>query len=221
MALAGTASAATPEQATRARTCQIAESVIAGSLENEPVLARFDDEITYASRGNGTIQVIDFSDYSCPSCKAMAPWLVNLAGANSDIRVDHVEYPIYGRTMLSRVTGNKTLHGTRIALAILEAQPETYLVFHEALMATRGGVSNRKIRRAAEAASADLDAAITLSKQDTIRDRAETNMAYAKELGINGTLGIVADGIILSLGRWNRDDITCLIGEAQKARAAG
>ena len=72
-------------------------------------------------------------------------------------------------------------------------------------------MSNRKIRRAAGTAGADLDAAITLSKDDTIRDRAEANMAYAKELGINGTPGIIADGIILSLGRWDTDDIVCLL----------
>ncbi|MBI1339434.1 thioredoxin domain-containing protein [bacterium] len=209
------ASAATPEQAARAATCRIAQSVIEQSIRLEPVLQRFDEDAVHASRGAGGIQIILFTDYSCAACKGLNPQFAELARKNPDVRVDIVEFPIFGRTAISTITGNRTLQGSHVALAILEQSTSAYLAYHDALMSTSGGVSQKKIEYAAKLAGADLDAAAARSDADAVKAMAEKNLAYAKRLGVRGTPAVVVDGVVLPPGGWNQMQVSCLIKAAR------
>ncbi len=217
----GAAMAATPEQAERARSCDIAQSTITTSIKLETVLGRFDSEITHGSKGAATddaIQIIEFFDYSCPGCMALHPALDKYLHDNPDVRLDLVEYPIYGRTMISRATGNKTLTATHVAFAAREQGK--YIPFHDTLFSRGGRPDKKKIKWAAEIAGLDYDVALRRAKDKDIQNLSDQNLAYANELGILGTPAMIVDGIILSAGPWRYSDVGCLVREARSARAA-
>jgi protein-disulfide isomerase len=200
--------------AAAARACGVSEAVISASAAARPVLARFDAEAAFADRGRGAIRIIEFADYSCPACRALHPRWIAFARANPDVRISVTEYPIYGRTMVSRATGNRTLNASLIAIAT-GAQGKQ-LAFHDALMGVPGRVDDRAIRLAAERAGLDLGAAERAAQTRAVISRAEANLRLAGELGFVGTPHVVVDGVLLSLQRgWNMQQVTCLVRAAR------
>ena len=144
-ATAGAAFADISDQA--ARACGVTSATLAASHAAQPMLAGFDQTAAFADRGAGPIRIIEFADYSCPACRALHPQWVALSRANPDLRISVVDYPIYGRTFVSTVTGNKTLNASRIAIAA--AAQGKQLAFHDALMTIPGQVNDHAIGLAA------------------------------------------------------------------------
>lgn len=197
-----------------ARACGVDDNVISASHAARPVLARFATEAAFADRGAGSIRIIEFADYSCPACRALHPAWVALARANPDVRISVTEYPIYGRTLVSRATGNRTLNASRIAIAA-GAQGKQ-LAFHDALMGVPGRVDDRAIRLAAERAGLDLALAARRAETPAIIARADANLRIAEELGLIGTPHVVVDGVLLSLQRgWTMQQVDCLVRAAR------
>lgn len=197
-----------------ARACGVDDSVISASHAARPVLARFATEAAFADRGSGPIRIIEFADYSCPACRALHPAWVAFARANPDVSISVTEYPIYGRTLVSRATGNRTLNASHIAIAA--AAQGKQLAFHDALMGIPGRVDDRAIRLAAERAGLDLAAATRRAETPAIVARAEANLRIAEELGFIGTPHVVVDGILLSLRRgWTMQQVDCLVRAAR------
>ena len=200
-----------------ARNCGVEQSVLSASHAARPVPARFDAEAAFADRGAGPIRIIEFADFSCPACRALHPRWVAFARANRDVRISVTEYPIYGRTLVSRATGNRTLNASLIAIAA--AAQGKQLAFHDALMGIPGRVDDRAIELAAERAGLDLIAANRLAQTRTTAARAQTNLRLAGELGFVGTPHVVVDGVLLSLQRgWTMQQVDCLVRAARAAR---
>jgi hypothetical protein len=171
----------------------------------------------FADRAAGPIRIIEFADYSCPACRALHPAWVAFARANPDVRISVTEYSIYGRTLVSRATGNRTLNASRIAIAA--AAQGKQLVFHDALMGIPGPVDDRAIRLAAERAGLDLAAATRRAETPAIVARADANLRIAEELGFIGTPHVVVDGVLLSLQRgWSMQQVDCLVRAARTNR---
>lgn len=200
--------------AAAARRCGVDEAVLAASEAARAALARFETEAAYARRGAGAIQIIEFADYSCPACRALHPGWIAFARANPDVRILVTEYPIYGRTLVSRATGNRTLNASRIAIAA--AAQGKQLSFHDALMSVPGRVDDRAIRLAAERAGLDLAVAARRAETPAIIARADANLRIARELGFIGTPHVVVDGVLLSLQRgWSMQQVDCLVRAAR------
>lgn len=214
LAVSGAAAADIPDQA--ARLCGVSDSVIAESHAARATLATFDRTAAFADRGTGLIRIIEFADYSCPMCRALHPQWVALARANPDVRISVVDYPIYGRTMVSTVTGNKTLDASRIAVAA--AAQGKQLAFHDALMSIPGQVNDRSIALAAQRAGVNLPAATRAAKTSAVAAKVEANLALAKALGFTGTPHVVVDGVLLSRQNWTFDQAVCLVEAAQAGR---
>lgn len=220
-AFAGAAAAATPEQAKRAAFCMVAPENIERSVALEPQIAGLEGSARFAKRGDGPVRIIEFFDYSCPACRALHPQLKSLAKTNRNVRIDLIDYPIYAKTAISRLTGNKTLNASLIGLAALEQSNEKALAFHDALMGLPGRVTESRIREAAALAHVDLSAAEARAKDADIQEAPADNIDYATRLGIGGTPGLVVDGVVLSLGPQTRDELNCLVAEASRAAASG
>jgi protein-disulfide isomerase len=218
-ALAGAAEAATREQAERAAFCMVAPDVIERSLALQPEIAAFESSARFARRGDGAVEIIEFFDYSCPACRALHPELKRLAEINPDVRIEIVDYPIYARTAISQLTGNKTLNASLIGLAALDQSNERALAFHDALMGLPGRVTEPRIRQAASIAGVDLAAAEARAREAEIQKAPVDNIEYAKRLGISGTPGLVVDGIVLRLGPQTGEELGCLVAEASRAAA--
>lgn len=212
MAAPSLAHAEIPDRA--ARACGVDESVISASHAARPVLARFAAEAAFADRGAGQIRIIEFADYSCPACRALHPTWVAFARANPDVRISVTEYPIYGRTLVSRATGNRTLNASRIAIAA--AAQGKQLAFHDALMGIPGRVDDRAIRLAAERAGLDVSSVTRRAETPAIVARADANLRIAEDLGFVGTPHVIVDNILLSLQRgWTMQQVECLVRAAR------
>ncbi|ANP45689.1 DsbA family protein [Candidatus Viadribacter manganicus] len=210
---AATANAAISDEA--ARACGVTSQTIAASHAAAPVLARFERDAAFADRGAGPIRIIEFADYSCPACRALHPHWIAFARANLDVRISVVEYPIYGRTIVSRATGNQTLNASRIAIAA--AAQGKQLAFHDALMRIPGRVDDGAIRLAAERAGLDLPQALRRANSAPVIAQADRNLALAERLGFVGTPHVVVDGILLSLQRgWTLEQVNCLVAAARR-----
>jgi protein-disulfide isomerase len=213
--VAASASAAVSDQA--ARACGITEQTIAASRAATSILATFERDAAFADRGGGPIRIIEFADYSCPACRALHPRWMTFARDNPDVRISVVEYPIYGRTLVSRATGNRTLNASRIAIAA-GAQGKQ-LAFHDALMQISGRVDDGSIRLAAQRAGLDLPAAQRRAESTAVTTRADGNLRLAQRLGFLGTPHVVVDGVLLSLQRgWTFQQVQCLVGAARRQR---
>lgn len=217
--LAGAADAATPAQAERAAFCMVAPDVIDRSIALQPEIETFEKSARYARRGDGPVRIIEFFDYSCPACRALHPELKRLAKTNRNVRIDIVDYPIYAKTTISRLTGNKTLNASLIGLAALDQSNEKALAFHDALMGLPGRVTEPRIKQAAAIAGLDLAAAEARAREADIQQAPVDNIDYATRLGIGGTPGLVVDGIVLRLGPQTGDELSCLVAEASRAAA--
>lgn len=219
LAATGAVEAATPAQAGRAAFCMVDPDVIERSVALQSQLEKFEQSARFVQRGDGDVEIIEFFDYSCPACRAWRPVLKRLAEENPNVRVEIVDYPIYAKTMVSRLTGNKTLNASLIGLAALDQSNKTALAFHDALMGLRGRVTEPRIKKAALAAGVDLEAAQVRADAADIKAAPAANIAYADTLGIAGTPGLVVDGIILRIGLQTRDEVACLVKEASRAAA--
>jgi protein-disulfide isomerase len=213
--VATSASAAVSNQA--ARACAVSAQTIAASHAAIPVLATFERDAAFADRGAGPIRIIEFADYSCPACRALHPIWVAYARDNPDVRISVVEYPIYGRTIVSRATGNRTLNASRIAIAA--GAQGNQLAFHDALMRIPGRVDDSAIRLAAERVGLDFQAAQRRANSATVAAQGERNLRLAQQLGFVGTPHVVVDGVLLSLQRgWTFEQVECLVNAARPQR---
>ncbi len=134
----------------------------------------------------GDVTIVEFFDYRCPYCRAVAPRLAQLLEGDEGIRFVYKEWPILGP--VSEVAA-------RAALASREQG--LYEEFHEALMtypgqltedtvfqlAERVGLDERRLRRDMEAAKIEESLART--------------RALATDLGITGTPAfIIGDRLV-------------------------
>ena len=210
------AAAAIPDGA--ARACGVTEQTIAASRAAAPILATFERDAAFAERGNGAIRIIEFSDYSCPACRALHPRWLSFARDNPDVRISVVEYPIYGRTIVSRATGNRTLNASRIAIAA-SAQGKQ-LAFHDALMQIPGRVDDSAIRLAAQRAGLNWSVVRREAETAAVGARVDANLALAQRLGFQGTPHVIVDGVLLSLQRgWTFQQVQCLVGASRRQRS--
>lgn len=215
VATTGVAQAEISDQA--ARACGVTQETIAASRAARPTLATFEQTAAFADRGAGAIRIIEFADYSCPACRALHPRWVAFSRANPDVRISVVEYPIYGRTLVSRATGNRTLNASYIAIAA-GAQGKQ-LAFHDALMGIAGQVDDQAIRLAAERAGLNFPVAQRAARTPAIAARADANLDFGSHLGFVGTPHVVVDGILLSRQRgWTFGQAECLVRAARETR---
>lgn len=215
IATTGVAQAEISDQA--ARACGVTPETIAASRAARPILATFEQTAAFADRGTGPIRIIEFADYSCPACRALHPRWVAFSRANPDVRISVVEYPIYGRTLISRATGNRTLNASYIAIAA-GAQGKQ-LAFHDALMGIAGQVDDQAIRLAAERSGLNFPVAQRTARTPAIAARADANLNLARSLGFVGTPHVVVDGILLSRQRgWVFGQAECLVRASRATR---
>jgi protein-disulfide isomerase len=128
----------------------------------------------------GDVTIVEFFDYQCPYCRAVAPRLAQLKRDDDSIRYVYKEWPILGP--VSRVA----------ARAALAAEKQgRYEAFHDTLMAFSGKLKETKIFEIAETVGLDVDQLRDDMKSQTIDDALARTSNLAKALGITGTPAFV------------------------------
>lgn len=143
----------------------------------EPLRAELEAPYPGAVLGNpqGTITLVEFTDYACSYCRQSVPDVTALIAANPDLKVVIREYPILTA---------ESADAARMALAA--AQQGRFEAFHNAMFAA-GQVSPTTIEAAASAAGVDLARARAAIEGGQFEAQLQNNVFMAQTLGISGT----------------------------------
>ncbi len=149
---------------------------------------------------NGTVVLVEFTDFACGYCRASVPEVDALIAANPDLKVVIRELPIIAPT---------SADAARWGLAA--AEQGKYPAFHKAMFAA-GRTDAASIEGAARASGLDLDRARKFIAEPRVDAELKNNIELARQLGIDGTPSwIVGDQLLAgAVGR----------GELGKAIAA-
>jgi protein-disulfide isomerase len=134
---------------------------------------------------DGSITLVEFSDYACGYCRQSVADVRKLVAANPDLKVVIREYPILRP---------ESADAARMALAA--AQQGKYAAFHDAMF-DLGTPSAETIEAAALKAGVDLAKARAAIDGGTFDPFLQANHQLAASIGISGTPGwVVGDRVI-------------------------
>ena len=157
----------------------------------------------------GAVTVVEFFDYRCGYCKAVAPQLLDLIQREGDVRLVLKELPILPDPGTDRVGVSE--RAARLALAAEQAGK--YLPVHRALMAERA-LDDAALQRIAAANGLPVPAA-----DPAVNAHLSTVQELAEGIGVNGTPAfIVGDKVIA--GADLNGLRTAIAAARQKARTA-
>ncbi|MEO5706884.1 MAG: DsbA family protein [Alteraurantiacibacter sp.] len=142
-----------------------------------PVRAELETAFPGAVLGNpnGTVTLVEFTDYACTYCRQSVADVAALIAANPDLKVVIREYPILAP---------ESADAARMALAA--AQQGKFAVFHDAMFAA-GQVTSATIEASAISAGVDLAAARAAIASGRFEAQLQNNVFMAQNLGLTGT----------------------------------
>jgi protein-disulfide isomerase len=151
----------------------------------------------------GDVAVVEFFDYRCPYCKAMAPDLAKAVAEDGKTRLVYKEFPILSPTSIVA------------AKAALAARYQNkYVAFHDRLMGLKGSFEESDIYSAA----VDVGLNVAQLKRDMakpeIADAIARNYSLADKLDIQGTPAFVIGEKLLD-GVATSDELTAAIKHAR------
>ena len=152
----------------------------------------------------GDVTIVEFFDYSCPYCKQVEPQIEALIREDRRVRIVYKEFP---------VLGPGSVYAASMALA---AQKQgKYVPFHNAMMATKGQITEDIVLKVAAGAGVDVAKAKAAIDAPDIKDVIKRNYALADALEINGTPAFVI-GDVLVPGTASMEQLKKLVAEARK-----
>jgi protein-disulfide isomerase len=154
----------------------------------DPVRAELETAFPGAVLGNpnGSVTLVEFTDYACTYCRQSLPDVARLIAANPDLKVVIREYPI--------LTADSA-DAARMALAA--AQQGKFAQFHDAMFAA-GQVTPATIEAAATSAGMDLVAARRAIEAGQFETHLQNTMFLAQNLGLNGTPAWITGDSVLN-----------------------
>lgn len=162
------------EEAKQAKVGDVLNAIEADltSNPNDPVIGNPDGDVT----------VVEFFDYRCGFCKRVHPDVQTLLKEDGNIRYVLKEFPILGPA---------STFASQAAVGVWLHQKDKYEAFHDAMMASRGDLSNDKVIEIATQSGVDVAKLPDQMKDAKVQDTLEATARQAQLLGINGTPGFV------------------------------
>lgn len=147
----------------------------------------FDDPKSPAA-GNlsGPVTIVEFFDYRCPYCKAMAKDLLDAIEADGHVRIVFKDFPILGP---------QSVYAAQAALA---AQLQgKYRDFHLAMMTHKGQLDDATVMALAEKVGLDTARLKTDMEAPAVAEAITHNYDLAEALNIRGTPAfVIGDQVI-------------------------
>jgi protein-disulfide isomerase len=145
-----------------------------------------DSEDFVAGNPKGDVTLVEFFDYRCPYCKAMAEPLQALVKKDGKLRLVLKEFPILGP--------NSTL----ASKASIGARPQgRYLAFHEALLTHRGDLDDKAITAIARGLGIDTGKMKARAEDPQVTAKLARNLDLGRALELDGTPAfIIGDTLI-------------------------
>jgi protein-disulfide isomerase len=154
----------------------------------------------------GDVAIVEFFDYRCPYCKAVAPDLDKALAQDGKVKLVYKEFPILGPVS---VTASK---------AALAAQMQgKYVPFHQKLISYKGNLDDQTIYKLAEDVGLDVTKLKADMAKPEIQAIIDKNAKLADKLNVQGTPGFVV-GQEMIPGAASVDELTAAI---KRARAGG
>ena len=165
----------------------------------------FDDPASpVGGNPQGDVTIVEFFDYRCPYCKQVQPALQQLLDQDRKLRFVYKEMPVLGAP--SVIAANAAL------AARLQGK---YEVFHAAMMATKGQITEDVIFKVAGSVGLDVERLKHDMAAPEIERAVKANLALAKALDIHGTPGFIIGEHIVP-GAIDLDALKDLVADARK-----
>lgn len=133
---------------------------------------------------DGSVTLVEFTDYACGYCRASAEDVKALIASNPNLRVVVREWPIFeGSDAAAR-------------MGLAAARQGRYAAFHDALFAL-GSPTEANIAAAAQQAGLDMERARAFAGSDAADFELAKNMGLARQLGFTGTPSWVVGGEVI------------------------
>ncbi len=162
----------------RTRREQEAETAQAEAIENSGALIFDSEHQVVLGNPDGAVTLVEFFDYNCGYCKRALSDMTALIDANPDLRVVLKEFPILSEG---------SMQAARIAIAVKDLAPESYLDFHVELFSRPGQVDAAKALEVVADIGLDASALKDASGSGEVTANIEEVRALAATLGISGT----------------------------------
>ncbi len=153
---------------------------------------------------DGDVTIVEFFDYRCPYCRAVAPRLAQLKRQDRGIRYVYKEWPILGP--VSKVAARAALAAWRQG---------RYEEYHEALMTYPGQLSEKGVFDTAERLGLDVERLRKDMEAPEIAASLARTRDLAETLGITGTPAFVI-GDQLVPGAVSLDQLKAFVQRARK-----
>jgi protein-disulfide isomerase len=151
----------------------------------------------------GDVAVVEFFDYRCPYCKAMAPDLAKALAEDGKVRLVYKEFPILSPTSVVA------------AKAALAARYQNkYVAFHDRLMNVKGTLDESQIYSAAAEVGLNVARLKADMEKTEIADAIARNYSLADKLDIQGTPAFVIGDQLLG-GVATADELAAAIKRAR------
>ena len=179
--------------------------VKAAKVLNDRQSEVFDDRASpVAGNPRGDVTIVEFFDYRCPYCKQVLPSLQTLLKEDHNLRFVFKELPVLGPQSVTA------------AHAALAAQRQgKYEAFHNAMMATKGQITDDTVYKVAGSVGLDVDQLKQDMNAPEIGQALKANLALAEALNIHGTPGFIIGKHIVP-GAVDLDALRNMIADARK-----
>ncbi len=124
--------------------------------------------------------VVEFFDYRCPYCKAVAPRVDAVLAEDKGVRVVLMEFPILG---------SESVYASRAAIA--SGLQGKYLAFHDAMMSHKGDLGQDTVLELAEGVGIDVEKLRTDMEAPEVVALIQRHYELADKLGVSGTPAFV------------------------------
>ncbi len=152
----------------------------------------------------GDVTMVEFFDYRCGYCKAVHPEILKALDADKNIRFVYKEFPIFGPDSVAT---------SKLALA--SVRQDKYPLFHNALMAAKGHLTEEEVLKVAKAVGLDVAKLQKDAKDPAIAKAVEANQDLATTLGLHGTPAFIIGDKVYP-GGLGASQIQAAVAEARR-----
>ena len=138
------------------------------------------------SNPKGDVALVEFFDYRCPYCKLVEPWIEAILKDDPKLRIVYKEFPILGK---------ESTFAAHVAFAALKQG--RYEQFHDAMIATKGTITEDVVLKVAAEAGLDITKAKADMNAPEIDQIIKRNYDLSDKLGINGTPSFVIGDVLI------------------------